>query len=92
MIFDDGDLRLKKFYKKFGSFNYLLYLCNTKRKQIDMAKQNQHHCKGCIHYHYCQAQPEKGCYTSKKEISVDEKIARRKELQKFYKKIYKKIW
>ena len=51
-----------------------------------MAKQDQHHCKGCIHYHYCQTQPEKGCYTSKKEISVDEKIARRKELQKFYKK------
>ena len=56
-----------------------------------MAKQNQHHCKGCIHYHYCQAQPEKGCYTSKKEISVDEKIARRKELQKFYKKSTKKF-
>ena len=53
-----------------------------------MAKQDQHHCKGCIHYHYCQAQPEKGCYTSKKEISVEEKIARRKELQKFYKKIW----
>ena len=51
-----------------------------------MVKQDQHHCKGCIHYHYCQAQPEKGCYTSKKEISVEEKIARRKELQKFYKK------
>ena len=31
MIFDDGDLRLKKIYKKsqnkFGGFNYLLYLC-----------------------------------------------------------------
>ena len=36
MIFGDHDLRLKKSKKsqnKFGGFNYLLYLCNTKRNQ-----------------------------------------------------------
>ena len=54
-----------------------------------MAKQSQYYCKGCIHYHYCQCQPEKGCYTSKKETSMEEKIAQRKEIQRFRKKVAK---
>ena len=46
MIFDDGDLRLKKIYKKsqnkFGGFNYLLYLCNTKKKTTNYGLNHLH--------------------------------------------------
>ena len=54
-----------------------------------MAKKQQHFCKGCINSPWCQMQPKKGCYTSKKDVSAEEKVEMRKELQKFRKKVAK---
>ena len=54
-----------------------------------MAKKQTYFCKGCIHYIDCQMQPTKDCYTSKKGISMEEKIAQRKELQAWRKKVAK---
>lgn len=48
-----------------------------------MPKKHNIPCKGCIHYQYCQIQPEPGCFESKKDVSMEEKIARRKELAAF---------
>ena len=51
-----------------------------------MSKKN---CDTCALRHTCQMQPIKGCYVGKKDETMDEKIARRKELHKFYKKVAK---
>lgn len=47
-------------------------------------------CQTCIWYHTCQAiecDPE--CWEGKKTSSMEEKIAQRKEIQKFRKKVAK---
>lgn len=47
-------------------------------------------CQTCIRYHTCQAiecGPE--CWEGKKTSSMEEKIAQRKEIQKFRKKVAK---